>query len=109
MDYQFAMIEVKSRKVIYLATDFEIFRKSVPDIKKGLDNERKINAHSLIAHAVNDGILPNAKTLGCYKCGKWAKYWHHPLGYQDHCIYVVIPVCRVCHMKIHWDERKSQK
>lgn len=57
--------------------------------------------------AIRDEILPDPKKLKCINCGKKAKDYHHHLGYAKEHRLDVIPVCRLCHLKIHNKSRTA--
>ena len=54
-------------------------------------------AATRVAKLVRTGELPPVATQKCCKCGKPARYWHHPRGYTRGHEADVEPMCRKCH------------
>ncbi len=64
----------------------------------------RLRVSSLIQTAVKTGILPKASSFTCHTslfCGKQAKHYHHPHGYDEEHIYDIVPVCAECHINLH--------
>jgi len=63
-------------------------------------NPSKVKAKNAVNYAVQIGKIPHISTQIC-KCGNQANHWHHHKSYEPECRLDVVPVCRVCHRKIH--------
>ena len=59
----------------------------------------RIKAKNAIAHAVTSGQMQPIDAMKC-SCGKQAHHYHHPSYAEEHWL-DVIPVCRLCHKRIH--------
>lgn len=64
------------------------------------DKDKK-KARYITNGAVKSGKLPRPASLQCVECGQPAKEYHHHLGYEPEHYLSVIPVCKMCHAKIH--------
>ena len=60
-------------------------------------------ASSAVSYAVATGRFPAIDTLQCHKCGGDAEHYHHHNGYAVENRLDVIPLCRSCHIKEHWE------
>lgn len=67
--------------------------------KNGVTN--KMLARYLVNKAISRGDLPRPISLPCSECGQSAKEYHHHLGYEPEHYMDVIPVCVLCHAKLH--------
>lgn len=56
---------------------------------------------NLVKNAITAGKLPRPDTLKCHYCPEQAEQYHHYLGYEPEHRLDVVPVCRICHNKIH--------
>jgi phage FluMu protein Com len=61
----------------------------------------KHDANHAINYAVKIGQCLSPINLKCQHCGKQAKEYHHPNGYEREHWFDVIPLCRSCHIKAH--------
>ena len=61
-------------------------------------------AKDAVLYAIKIGKLPPAKTLQCQICKGSAREYHHP-SYKKEDRLKVIPVCSICHKKIHRKEK----
>ncbi len=60
-----------------------------------------IKAKGAVYYAVKIGKLPKVKTLQCYLCFKSAQQYHHYLGHEPQYKLDVLPMCIMCHRKLH--------
>lgn len=60
----------------------------------------KMVAYNAVYYAVKTGKLPHPSTLKCASCGKPAKQYHHPFGYEGELKLKVQPVCFSCHSEV---------
>lgn len=60
-------------------------------------------ATNAIRYAVKCGRMVKATELPCHDCGKPAQVYHHHLGYARRHWLDVIPLCKSCHTKRHWE------
>lgn len=67
--------------------------------KQHRKHPERTKANNAVNHAVTRGDLPRAKSLGCAKCPKQAKHYHHYLGYEKEHWLDVLPLCVPCHRK----------
>jgi len=63
-------------------------------------NSQKISAQNAVNNAIIANRLPRPIMFRC-SCGKQAKHYHHNFGYIPEHWFDVIPLCRLCHAKIH--------
>ncbi len=63
-------------------------------------NPEKRRAHTAVYLAIHSGHLVKPDTLKCAECGSPAKHYHHWSYAPEHWL-DVIPLCRVCHRKLH--------
>jgi hypothetical protein len=66
------------------------------------NNRDKIRASSGIRERVKRGRMPHPKTLKCNHCFQQASLYHHHLGYSKEHQWDVIPLCKSCHINIHY-------
>ena len=62
--------------------------------------ERRI-ANQQVRKAVRNGILSPCFTQKCFYCENQAEHYHHYLGYEPDNHLNVIPICHICHNKLH--------
>ena len=62
-------------------------------------NPEKIKAKHKVNNAIRDGKMLPACHYWCF-CGKQAEQYHHPSYTPEHQL-DVIPICRLCHIKLH--------
>lgn len=60
-------------------------------------------AGSALNYAIRRGKLPKVSTLICTDCGSPACHYHHHLGYEKEHWLDVIPLCRGCHRRRHYE------
>lgn len=87
----------KGKEVMRLSR--EKYRQKVKQTKEG---KLRIQARMAVRHATENDILPPIATLRCYLCNSQAEHYHHPLGYNKPYWLHVVPVCRTCHIKLHF-------
>lgn len=58
-------------------------------------------ARDKVKYAVRKGVIPRAKSLNCRHCIKRAIHYHHEKGYEKENWFKIIPLCKMCHVKIH--------
>lgn len=62
--------------------------------------ERK-NAHSFVHLMIFYGKILHPSKCKCLICNAIAQEYHHPFGYDwENCLNI-IPICKICHYKIH--------
>jgi len=61
----------------------------------------KMKTRNAITSAVQRDKIPSASSLQCYYCNAKAEEYHHPNGYNIEHRFDVVPICRICHSKIH--------
>ena len=83
---------------------------SRPEVQARKNQQKRENtrtererARDTIATAVKRGKIPPASTLACLNCGHQATQYHHFRGYERQHWRDVIPLCRECHGKEHWN------
>ena len=69
---------------------------------------QKIAAHNALNRYIPLGKIQKPDKYRCF-CGKQAKEYHHYLGYSPEHFFDVIPVCRLCHAKIHRNQNNRQR
>ncbi len=62
------------------------------------DDIKKIKTRAHIQRKVNRGELDRIETLVCRRCDSQAVHYHHP---DYDAAWLVIPLCRECHIKEH--------
>ena len=65
-------------------------------------NPEKRHAKDAVHHAIIAGRLFPASRFTCVQCGKKAQQYHHRNGYDKQHWFDVIPLCRLCHKKLHY-------
>src|SRR5882762_7884341 len=60
---------------------------------------QKDYAHNRIHHLYRTGLIPRARELECFDCGKQAAEYDHYAGYDGENAEKVQPVCQSCHKK----------
>lgn len=78
------------------------------DLKYRQKHKVKTLALLKVSCAVKTGRLPSIHTRVCIVCGEKAKEYHH-WSYEEKYWLDVIPVCSICHKKIHRSETLTQK
>ena len=63
------------------------------------NHPQKIIAHNKIGNAVHYGHIPPSNTQICNVCGEKAEHYHHNDYSRP---FEVIPLCRNCHVTIHY-------
>lgn len=63
----------------------------------------RVKARSAVSSAIVAGTLPKAESILCTDCGQPASEYHHDSYAQEHWLDVV-PLCKACHVKRHYDE-----
>lgn len=58
-------------------------------------------ARRTVWYAVYSGKLPRVHTLQCSHCDNRAEHYHHHKGYAKEVRLDVIPLCAVCHARVH--------
>jgi len=108
-------ILTKARSRQYIQTEHgRTTRKRYSQSKKGKSIQKIAQKHYRMGHlerrkaveairyAIITGKLCRPDSLQCCYCPKQAKEYHHHKGYApEHWLYVQ-PVCRDCHINIHW-------
>jgi len=69
---------------------------------------QKIAAHNALNRYIPLGKIQKPDKYRCF-CGEHAKEYHHYLGYSPEHFFDVIPVCRLCHAKIHRNQNNRQR
>ncbi|HUT00137.1 MAG TPA: hypothetical protein VMY59_07470 [Candidatus Thermoplasmatota archaeon] len=64
-------------------------------------NKTKKIASASVRGKVKRGLIPHPSTLKCSNCTNRAREYHHHKGYAKKNWYDVIPICTICHNKIH--------
>lgn len=72
-------------------------RLSRPDVKTGN------RASEAVRQAIRRGDLCPVDECACVACGLPAQDYHHHLGYEDSHLLDVVPLCKSCHRKEHWN------
>lgn len=70
-------------------------------------HQDKLPARQSVKEAIEKGWLPRAYKLRCFKCGDVAREYHHSVGYAPDALLDVVPICRLCHRKIHRKDNES--
>lgn len=91
--HTFAKIHKTTRRRKQIAEYQRTCRKRYPE---------KNRARRRVASAVTQGKIPRVSTLKCVSCPKQAEQYHHHQGYDVEHELDVIPVCRECHIEIHY-------
>lgn len=60
-------------------------------------------ASSAVSYQVKKGNMPKISTCKCAECGKKAAHYHHANGYAKEHWLDVVPLCRSCHKKAHYE------
>ena len=68
--------------------------------KYAANHPERRKAKDAVNNAIKSGKLPQPNTLNCNYCPKQAEQYHHPSYEPEHWL-DVIPVCCLCHRKIH--------
>ena len=69
--------------------------------KRRLSNHTQNKAVGMVGYAVKMGRIKPANSFKCTYCSMQAREYHHHKGYEPENWFVIIPVCRICHCKIH--------
>jgi hypothetical protein len=62
-------------------------------------------AQGVVNRSVKKGTILSARCFNCFKCGKQAEAYHHHLGYSPEHWLDVVPVCKKCHVIIHYEKK----
>lgn len=63
-------------------------------------NPNQFKAYDAIKNAIKNGDILSPKLLKCTYCDHKAILYHHK-SYEPECWLIVIPVCGLCHKKVH--------
>ena len=72
-------------------------------------NPAKIKAHRITRDAIRKNLLPVVRTLHCFHCGRKAQAYHHLYNYEPEHWFDIIPLCGVCHYRIHHTDGRLVK
>ncbi len=69
--------------------------------RKSYYKDFKIKSRVTVSQAIRNNRLPSSKLLKCTYCQNQANEYHHHLGYDKVHWLDVIPICHICHKRIH--------
>jgi len=93
---EYAKMATEADRRCYLAQKQREHRAQNPGL-----SAQKSSAYSKVLSAVASGKLADPSKLCCSICGHNAQEYHHPNGYDKEHSLEVVPVCIICHKKIH--------
>lgn len=73
------------------------------------EGQLKAQARMAVCHAVEAGKIPPVSSLSCEGCGQPAEHYHHDLGYKRSYWFHIVPLCHICHHRIHYPESDSPR
>ena len=73
--------------------------------RKGRAPSAKVQgqASSAISYEIKCGRMARPTELPCRDCGSSADEYHHHLGYARSHWFDVMPLCKSCHVRRHWE------
>lgn len=105
----YAKPDYKEKRKIYQKSENGLVAHRKGSMVYNSRNPAKRKAHDKVNGEIRSGRLEKPTTFKCVYCDSQAEQYHHHNGYDENHWFDIIPVCKICHIKIHKTNRQKSQ